>query len=206
MRGALNQRERAMLDLLRRHGMSDLSEANILDVGCGDGRALQRLVDLGALPARLHGIDLIDERIERARALNPGLEFRTGSADELPYGDREFELVTQFTMFTSILDDEMRRAAAAEMLRVLRPGGAIIWYDFHVNSPGNADVRGVDADEIRRLFPHCAIELKRITLAPPIARRVAPRSSLLASVLARLPLLCTHYLGVIRRQQQERQS
>jgi hypothetical protein len=49
----------------------------------------------------------------------------------------------QFTVFTSILDKDMKRNIAAEMLRVLKPKGVIIWYDYFVNNPKNSDVRGV---------------------------------------------------------------
>jgi len=87
------------------------------------------------------------------------------------------------------------------MLRVLKPDGLIVWYDFHVNNPKNRDVRGVKKQEIRELFPACQIELRRATLAPPIARTLASYSWLLCYLLERIPLLCTHYLGAIRKAQ-----
>ena len=58
------------------------------------------------------------------------LDFRTDS----------FDFVFQSTVFTSILDSEVRKEVAGEMLRVLKPGGVILWYDFHVNNPRNPDV------------------------------------------------------------------
>ena len=36
----------------------------------------------------------------------------------------------------------MKQAVAEEMLRVLKPQGLILWYDYHVNNPWNKDVRG----------------------------------------------------------------
>jgi ribosomal protein S18 acetylase RimI-like enzyme len=60
-------------------------------------------------------------------------------------------------------------------------------------------VRGVAKHEIRELFPRCAIDLKRITLAPPLARAVSPHWSMLYHLLATIPLLRTHYLGTIRK-------
>ena len=62
----------------------------------------------------------------------------------------------------------------------------------------NADVRRVTYDEIRQLFPGCAIRLKRLTLAAPLARLVAPHSTMLYRALDSIPFLRTHYLGVIR--------
>ncbi len=83
------------------------------------------------------------------------------------------------------------------MLRVLKPQGLILWYDYHVNNPWNKDVRGVKRREIRRLFPGCRITLQPVTLAPPLARLLAPYSFLLCSLLEKLRIFNTHYLGVI---------
>jgi hypothetical protein len=68
-----------------------------------------------------------------------------------------------------------------------------------MNNPRNPDVRGVKKKEIYELFPNCEIHLKRITLAPPLARAIAPFSIILCQLLEKFPLLCTHYIGVIRR-------
>lgn len=93
----------------------------------------------------------------------------------------------------------MKQQIASEMLLVVKSDGLIVWYDYHVNNPWNPDVRGVKKKEIRRLFPDCRIELRRITLAPPLARWLAPRSWLLAQLLERIPILCTHYIGIIQK-------
>ncbi|MCS6927818.1 MAG: SAM-dependent methyltransferase, partial [Candidatus Binatia bacterium] len=63
----------------------------------------------------------------------------------------------------------------------------------------NPDVRGVKKQEIHRLFPGCQIQLSRLTLAPPLVRWLAPYSWLACYLLSRIPWLCTHYLGVIRK-------
>jgi len=84
------------------------------------------------------------------------------------------------------------------MRRVLKPDGIILWYDFRFDNPWNRAVRGIGRREIHELFPEYRIELRRVTLAPPIARWIAPRSRLVACALARLPPLRTHYLGVLR--------
>ena len=87
------------------------------------------------------------------------------------------------TAISSILDPGIRRNICADMLRVLRspdpasgkPGGMILWYDFWLN-PINPQTRGIRPAEIKRLFPNCLYEFHRITLAPPIARKLAPIS------------------------------
>jgi hypothetical protein len=105
----------------------------------------------------------------------------------------------QSTVFSSVLDVATRRQMANEMLRVLRPGGIIIWYDLFMNNPNNADVRGIDRNQISALFPKCKITSSRITLAPPLARSLAPHAWTICELLASLRILDTHLLGVISK-------
>jgi SAM-dependent methyltransferase len=122
-----------------------------------------------------------------------------GSGGALPFGDAAFDLALQATMFSSILDVGARRAIAAEVARVVRPGGVLLWYDLRVNNPGNPDVRRVTREEIAALFPAWRITLERATLAPPLARTLAGRAEMTARFLAAVPWLRTHYLGVLRK-------
>lgn len=194
----LQECERRLLDALRRAGRADLGAARILEVGCGAGRWLRQLVAWGAEPDNLVGVDLLEERIAEARRLCPaGVDLRVGSATDVDCDAHTFDIVLQVTLFTSVLDASLRAQIAREMLRVVKPGGLVLWYDFRLDNPRNPDVRGVSAAEVRRLFPGCRVQLAPITLAPPIVRAVAPRSWLLASLLERVPWLCSHLLGVI---------
>jgi SAM-dependent methyltransferase len=105
-----------------------LAGRTLLDVGCGSGDILQRLVDLGAASGA--GIDLMEERVETGRLLHPGLDLRSGDAAELPFEEGSFDLVLQFTCLSSVLDDEVRARIAGEMWRVTKPGGAVVSYDM----------------------------------------------------------------------------
>ena len=122
-----------------------------------------------------------------------------GDARRLPWPAARFDVVSQFTVFTSILDPAVKRAVASEMLRVLKPGGVVLWYDFRYNNPRNPMVKGIEADEIRALFPDCRVDLERVTLAPPVARAVVPLSFIAALLLQKIPFLRTHYLGIIQK-------
>ena len=115
------------------------------------------------------------------------------------FPDEMFDLVLQSTVFTSVLDPGTKQQMAAEMCRVLKTNGLILWYDYHMDNPRNPDVKGVKLREIAALFPRCEIRMQRITLAPPIARRLASHSWLLCYFLSKIPWLCTHYIGVIRK-------
>jgi hypothetical protein len=74
-----------------------------------------------------------------------------------------------------------------------------LWFDFRVNNPRNKNVRGISSSEIHSLFPDGSIRLRRVTLAPPLARRIVPISWIAASLLEKIPVLRTHYLGIIRK-------
>ena len=195
----VQQRERALIDVLRQLEVKDLSDKRMLDVGCGSGGSLREFIKYGAKPENLYGIDLLWERIEKARQLSPSIDFRCGDASNLPYEGDFFDMVTQFTVFTSVLDSGMKEKIASEMLRVLKADGTIIWYDYYINNPWNPDVKGVKKKEIQKLFPNCVLSLKRVTLAPPIVRTLVPFSALLCLLLEKIPFLRTHYLGTIRR-------
>ena len=186
----------ATLRLLSSHGFTPLSDQRILDVGCGDGTMLRQFLQWGAAPANLAGIDLRSQAVTHAKQLNPDLDIRCGSATELPWADESFDLVCFHTVFTSILDLSMKEKIAKEVERVLRLGGAVLWYDFMYNNPNNPDVRGITAKEIHKLFAGFDIHLQRITLAPPIARRLPDWGlPVLYPLLSLIPLLRTHYLG-----------
>jgi ubiquinone/menaquinone biosynthesis C-methylase UbiE len=196
----VQQRERRLLALLRRYDYENLESKKILEVGCGTGHWLCDFVKWGARPENVTGIDLLAERVSRARSMCPrAVRIECASAAELPFSDERFDLVLQATVFTSILEQDLKRRVAAEMMRVVKPEGFILWYDYHVNNPWNNDVRGVKRPEIYQLFPNCRIKLKRITLLPPLARLVAPYSYLTCYLLEKFSPLCTHYLGVIRK-------
>ena len=197
---AMQEIERSLVTALVRHGRSRLDNVTVLDVGCGTGAWLREFIKLGARPEHLSGVDLVAERIAEAEQLCPAsVTLQCGNAASLNFQNGTFDLVLQSMLFTSVLDPQMRRSIAAEMLRVTSPDGLILWYDYHVNNPRNADVRAVSKREIRSLFPGCDVELQRITLAPPISRAIAPRSRAVWRWMNAVPWLRTHYLGVIRR-------
>ena len=195
----MQELERRLLRALRRHRLLPLAGRRVLEVGCGGGHFLRELVKWGADPARVVGIDLLEDRLADARRLVPsGVRVEAANAADTRFPAGSFDLVLQMTVFTSILSPAVRRRVAAEMRRVLAPGGAIVWYDFRVNNPRNRDVRAVGKAEIRSLFPGAAIGFEAATLAPPLARRLAPHAWWLCESLDLLPFLRTHYLAVIR--------
>ncbi len=195
----IQMRERATLKALRENGYSDLRETRVLEVGTGAGGWLRDFVRWGARPMNLFGVEIDSSRAALARTLCPAeVTIACGDARTLDHGDRSFDIVVQSTMFSSVLDPADRKRIAAEMLRVRRPSGILLWYDIRVNNPRNVNIRRITGSEIRALFPGQAIALRRVTLAPPIARRIARRGWLLSVFLSGVAPMTTHLLGVIR--------
>lgn len=197
---ARHERLRVLAALLRRHARAPLSELSLLEVGCGDGGNLLDLIGLGFDPARLLANELLPERAAAARARLPAaVRVLEGDALALPLPDASLDLVLQSTVFSSLLDPGFRARLAARLWAWLKPGGAVIWYDFAVDNPRNPDVAGMPMAELRRLFPAATIDARRLTLAPPLARRAAALHPALPALLNTVPLLRTHRLAWIAK-------
>ena len=99
-------------------------DERVLDVACGSGN--------GAIAAARRawgntvGVDFVPQLLERGReraaAERLEIEFVEGSAAELPFGEGEFDVVTSIFGVMFEPDQEL---AAAELLRVCKPGGRI---------------------------------------------------------------------------------
>ena len=61
-----------------RHGNRSLDEVEILEVGCGTGGELVRLLAMGASMANLYGVDLLPESMRTAEARLPGAHLVPG--------------------------------------------------------------------------------------------------------------------------------
>jgi SAM-dependent methyltransferase len=100
----------------------------ILDVGCGGGRAIQKMAAI-ATEGMLYGVDYARGSVAASRGKNAQLikagrvEIRRASVSKLPFPDDKFALVTAVETQYYWPDpiDDMR-----EILRVLKPGGTLI--------------------------------------------------------------------------------
>ncbi len=194
-----HQRQRGVLHLLRKNGFEDLKSFKILEIGCGVGSVLLEFLSFGARPGNLYGIDIIQERAAGAHARLPTSTIACSDGQDLPFPDQSFDIVMQFMALSSVLDLSIRQNIACEMMRTVRPGGLILWYDFWTN-PTNPETYGIQPDEIRTYFHGCDLSFQRITLAPPLARKLVPISWVIAMMLEKMSVFNTHYLAAIRPQ------
>ena len=189
------ERQRVLLRLLAtREGRP--ADWQATEVGCGAGGNLLDLLRVGLLPAHLTGIELLPERLAAARAALPEeVRLLLGDASAADVAPASQDLVLQSTVFSSILDDALQQRVADAMWAWLKPGGAVVWYDFTVNNPRNPDVRGVPLARVRELFPQGHFTARRVTLAPPLARALPAAYG----VFNLVPWLRTHRLVLIAK-------
>ncbi|WKB55118.1 class I SAM-dependent methyltransferase [Eleftheria terrae] len=196
------ERLRAIAALFARLGWADLEQRRLLEVGCGAGGNLLDLLRLGWAPEHLQGIELLEARAAQARRVLPAaLQLHCGDAlalqEAIAPGSQD--VVLQSTVFSSLLDDAFQARLAEAMWRWVRPGGGVLWYDFTYDNPRNPDVRGVPVARLRRLFPEGRLSVRRITLAPPLARAVVRLHPALYAVFNTMPWLRTHVLAWIEK-------
>jgi SAM-dependent methyltransferase len=197
---SVQERQRAMLQLFRAQGFTDLAALRVLEVGCGAGGNLLELLRLGFAPQHLAGCELLPERFAQARTHLPeAVQLWAGDASTLPIAPASQDIVLQSTVFSSLLDAGFQQQLATAMWRWVAPGGGVLWYDFTVNNPRNPDVRGVPLARLAQLFPQGRIHARRVTLAPPLARALCRIHPALYSVANALPLLRTHVLAWVAK-------
>ena len=195
---AAQERQRAMVALLRAEGHADFATRTLLEVGSGSGGNLLELLWLGFAPEHLCGVELLPERHVAAQARLPAaVRLVLGDATEPHAAPGSVDIVLASTVFSSLLDDAFQQRLAEAMWAAVKPGGGVLWYDFTVNNPRNADVRGVPLDRVRELFPQGIARARRVTLAPPLARGLVRVHPSLYAVANAVRLLRTHVLAWI---------
>jgi SAM-dependent methyltransferase len=148
-------------------------DVRLLDCGCGTGANLEHLARFG----RAFGFDLTES------GLRLGLEagrsrLARATVGAIPFPDGAFDVVTSFDVLYS-LPDEVERAAAAEMYRVLRPRGALLVNVAALeilrgdHSVLGREVRRYDKARLARLLQGAGFVIERLTytnatLFPPL--------------------------------------
>jgi len=195
------ERERALASLLRGHlAGRDIETLSCMEVGCGTGGNLLQLIKLGFLPEKLTGNELLEDRVNDCiHRLPERVKILAGDALQLDVVPESLDIVYQSTVFSSILDDDFQAKLADKMWSWVKPGGGILWYDFIYNNPNNRDVRGIPVKRMRALFPDGKHDIRKITLAPPIGRRLGRTLPFLLPFAGSLSPLRSHILCWIEK-------
>jgi SAM-dependent methyltransferase len=113
-----------------------MTAKRVLDVGCGMGGKTVFYATLN--PVRVVAIDRLDAHVkaalafERSKPATAPVDFAVADAAGLPFADDAFDVVTATDVFEHLADPEH---AMAEMARVLRPGGHLLFYFSPHRSP-----------------------------------------------------------------------
>lgn len=150
---------------------ADPGSLMVLEVGAGAGSNIPAFLQFGVQRDHFYANELLPERAELLGAILPNQNVHTGDARTYPT-QRKFDLIYISTVFSSVLDPKMKQELADHIYGLVKPGGLILWYDFVFNNPSNPNVKGVSLSELRGLFPQAEMQSHRVTLAPPIGRRV----------------------------------
>lgn len=187
------ERELKTKKLLSRY-FTDFSKLTFLEVGAGQGGNLPFFRNLGIVWENMTANELLSERVEALKTNFSQCHILPGNALDIKT-DKLYDIIYQSTVFTSVLKQEDRIKMAEHIWRLLKPGGILLWYDFAFNNPKNRDVRKVDKKELKALFGSAQkYEIQRLTLAPPIGRRVGRLYPFL-----NWPVLQTHLLAVFQK-------
>jgi ubiquinone/menaquinone biosynthesis C-methylase UbiE len=168
--------DRANISALQKLDL-DRENARVLDVGCGDGASLLQFIRLGFRPSNLVGIDTSDARIAHAAEFLPGVGFRKESADALPFGDGEFDLVFESTMLGTLESPTLLENIAREMLRVTKTRGYVMLADWRYSREGSGVKTAISPALIAKLFlvgnATRVVARESGALVPPIGRRLS---------------------------------
>jgi ubiquinone/menaquinone biosynthesis C-methylase UbiE len=105
-----------------------------LDVGCGNGAFTEELIARRA-PAAVMAIDPSEDQLAYARARTTAktADFRVGDAQKLTFGDGSFDVAIMALVISFLPDPDK---AAAEMARVVKPGGWVATYMWDIPGGG----------------------------------------------------------------------
>jgi ubiquinone/menaquinone biosynthesis C-methylase UbiE len=168
---------RDLVERARPIGASD----RILDLGCGTGIVARVLRERLGGAANIVGVDPSPPMIEKARSLEPELDWRVGNAMALPFTDGSFDLVLWQEMLHFVPD---RMAALHEVRRVLSPGGRFLVSTWRPRSKQNLDGAALGQALTDAGFAHVRVETVSLTevaddLSAPsaadVATAIAPR-------------------------------
>jgi len=104
-----------MLERVRLCGAAD-----VLDIGCGEGRFCRQLSAAGVSAI---GIDPTSPLLDAARSRDPRGTYVNGRAEALPFDNDRFDMVI---FYLTLIDIAGLDAALSEAVRVLRPGGRVL--------------------------------------------------------------------------------
>lgn len=145
------RRKVELLEDLVRPALGSLQGLSMLDVGCGTGTTDQFLVPR---VRTLHGVDISEEMLAKARRNVPKAAFSWYDGEKLPFPDESFDVVTAMCVLHHV-PMSRRYKVISEMARVTRSGGVVAIFEHNPFNPLT-----------RRAVNTCELDRDAILLAP----------------------------------------
>jgi glycosyltransferase 2 family protein len=208
----LTRKTELMRDVIVRQGIGRRG----LDVGCGQGWYVARMRELGF---DVVGIDASPaQALLAARNIGSPDLVRIGSALHISAADASYDFVYTINVLHHLPSVADQRAAFAELIRVLRPGGLIFVHEINTRNMVFRFYMGyvfpslncIDEGVERWILPHRlgrythipVIDLRYFTFLPefvpaPLVRLLAPLERLLEA--SRLGPYSAHYMAVLQK-------
>lgn len=188
-----SERELKYLEIIKSK-FDDLKELKFLEIGAGSGYNLYFFARHGFRLNNIWANELLEDRFKALRDNFPNCNLIEGNALDIKPGVK-YNVILQSTVFSSILSFEIKKKIADMLLGLLDDNGIILSYDFLYDNPKNKDVKGISKKEIQELFNKSSkIEYTKVTLAPPIGRRIGKLYPFINSLF---PFLRTHCIATI---------
>ncbi len=125
------RRKVEILEDIVRPGLGSLQGLNLLDVGCGTGTTDRHLAPR---VRTLHGVDISEEMLAKAKHNIPKANFAWYDGEKLPYDDETFDVVVAICVLHHVPVSK-RFKVVSEMVRVTRPGGVVAVFEHNPYNP-----------------------------------------------------------------------
>lgn len=139
----------------------DISNLNVLDVGCGVGFFIERWKELGV--RNIVGADITKVAITNLRKKYPDVEFH-----QMDIGDNiqsipksNYDVISAFDVLYHIVDDKKYENAINNIYSLVKPGGNFIWSDNFLHERSVRGIHQVDRslDSIEELLHSAGFEI-----------------------------------------------
>lgn len=136
-------------------------DINILDIGCGIG-----LIDHHLAPffKNIHGVDIEDSVVEKARTFNPGVRYFHYDGTSLPFNDKSMDMAFAINVMHHVQPSGWE-GFTNEMFRVLRPGGMAVVFEHNPLNPLT-----------RKAVSKCAFDRDAVLLSRRITEKLFSQS------------------------------
>lgn len=121
---------RHLLEIAKR-GLGNLSHLQVLDLGCGIGLTDELLVDKFEA---LYGVDISQGMIDKAKTINPSVNYLTYDGKTLPFLDNSLDLVFSICVLHHVSHDNWEKFIC-EMKRVTKIGGMVVVFEHNPFNP-----------------------------------------------------------------------